>query len=56
MNGPVISRRSLIAGGVAAAALLGLGGAGRYAWATERQLLRPPGGQDEDRLLSACIR
>ncbi|WP_270299380.1 hypothetical protein [Eggerthella sinensis] len=25
MNGPVISRRSLIAGGVAAAALLGLG-------------------------------
>ncbi|MEG0418892.1 4Fe-4S dicluster domain-containing protein [Gordonibacter sp.] len=56
MNGPVISRRSLIAGGAGAAVLLSLGGLTRYAWATDKELLRPPGGQDEDRLLSACIR
>ncbi|WP_080797582.1 4Fe-4S dicluster domain-containing protein [Arabiibacter massiliensis] len=56
MNGPVISRRSLIAGSIGIAALLGLGGGVKYAWATERELLRPPGGQDEERLLSLCIR
>lgn len=57
MKGPVISRRSLVAGGVAALALVGLGGGARYAWAASpHELLRPPGGQDENRLTSLCIR
>lgn len=56
MNAPVISRRSLIIGGVGTAALLGLGGIARYAWAGSDELLRPPGGQDEAHLMGACIR
>ncbi|WP_101722303.1 4Fe-4S dicluster domain-containing protein [Eggerthella timonensis] len=56
MNAPLMTRRSLVVGGVGAALLLGLGGASRYAWATDRQLLRPPGGQDEDRFIGLCVR
>ena len=50
-----ISRREVVTGGVAVAALLALGGTG-VALAGERQLLRPPGGQDEGRLWGACIK
>lgn len=48
-----VSRRSLCIGVGGAAALLGLG-ALRYAG--HDPLVRPPGGQDESRLVSACIR
>lgn len=50
-----ISRREAVTGGVAVAAMLALGGAG-VAFAGERRLLRPPGGQDEGRLWGACIK
>lgn len=48
-----ISRRTLCAGAAGVAAMLGLG---CLKFVPESSLLRPPGGQDEDRLLSACIR
>jgi len=50
-----LSRRDLIYGACGAAVLLGVGGAARLAWAATPQL-RPPGGQDEAHLTSACIR
>lgn len=50
---PVITRRALCAGLGGTAALLGLG-AVRYAGSAP--LVRPPGGQDEEALVSACIR
>ena len=50
---PVISRRALCVGLGGTAALLGLG-AVRYAGSAP--LVRPPGGQDEEALVSACIR
>lgn len=50
---PVITRRALCVGLGGTAALLGLG-AVRYAGSAP--LVRPPGGQDEDALVSACIR
>lgn len=56
MNTPLISRRSLLIGSVGVITLLGLGGATKYAWATDRHMLRPPGGQDESYLISTCIR
>lgn len=50
-----ISRRTFLKStGIAFAALFVLGGAG--ALAKGKPLLRPPGGQDEDRFLSRCIR
>lgn len=55
MGRATISRRGLVAGGVGVAAMLALGGAGK-ALAGEQVLLRPPGGQDESRLLGACIK
>ena len=48
-----VSRRSLLIGAGGTAALLGLG-ALRYAG--HNPLVRPPGGQDESHLVSACIR
>lgn len=48
-----VSRRTLFIGVGSTAALLGLG-ALRYAG--HSPLVRPPGGQDESRLVSACIR
>ena len=48
-----ITRRALCAGGVGAAALIALGGL-RYVG--HNPLPRPPGGQDEAHLVSACIR
>ncbi|WP_281654239.1 4Fe-4S dicluster domain-containing protein [Eggerthella sinensis] len=48
-----VSRRSLVIGVGSTAALLGMG-ALRYAGHTP--LVRPPGGQDEAHLVSACIR
>ena len=50
---PVITRRALCVGLGGTAALLGLG-AVRYAGSAP--LVRPPGGQDEEALVSACIR
>lgn len=50
---PAISRRSLCAGVGAAVVLLGCGGL-KYAPSTP--CVRPPGAQDEERFLSACIR
>lgn len=48
-----LSRRALCTG-IGAAAVLGGLGALRYV--AQDQLLRPPGGQDEDHLASTCIR
>ena len=48
-----VSRRSLCIGAGGIAVLLGMG-ALRYAG--ENPLCRPPGGQDEARLIAACIR
>lgn len=48
-----VSRRSLLIGAGGTAALLGLG-ALRYAG--HNPLVRPPGGQDEAHLVSACVR
>lgn len=50
-----IDRRGFVVGGVGIAALLALGGAG-MALADEGALLRPPGGQRDDRLWSACVK
>lgn len=55
-KGPFVSRRGLLAGGAACAALLALGGGTRLAWASSPELLRPPGGQNAERLTSLCIR
>ena len=53
-KGPLdVSRRALLIGAGSTAALLGLG-ALRYAG--HNPLVRPPGGQDEAHLVSACIR
>ena len=51
--GPRVSRRTFALGAVGACAVIGLGGVKYLPSAT---LLRPPGGQDEARLVSACIR
>lgn len=51
--GAGVDRRTLFAGIGCAAAMIGLGGL-KYAGSTP--VVRPPGGQDETRLLSACIR
>ncbi|MDR1013862.1 MAG: 4Fe-4S dicluster domain-containing protein [Coriobacteriales bacterium] len=48
-----VSRRNLLIGLGGTAAFMGLG-AMRYVGSTP--LCRPPGGQDEDALLSACVR
>lgn len=48
-----MTRRMFTVGGVGAAALLVVGGL-KYVGSTP--VVRPPGGQDEDHLVSACIR
>ena len=50
-----ISRREVVTGGVAVAALLALGGTG-VALAGERQLLRPPGRPERGAFMGACIK
>jgi ferredoxin-type protein NapG len=50
-----LTRRNLIYGFVGTAVLLGLGGTARYI-VGDTPLLRPPGGQNEDHLLSTCIK
>lgn len=50
-----LTRRQLAIGAAGVVALAAVGGVGT-AFAGEESLLRPPGGQDEDRLLGACIR
>ncbi|RNL40811.1 4Fe-4S ferredoxin [Slackia equolifaciens] len=52
---PSVSRRTMVEGAVAAAAVLALGGTVK-AFAGETPQLRPPGGQDEGLLQGACIR
>lgn len=52
---PGLTRRSLIGGSIGAVALLALGG-GAKAFASDGDFLRPPGGQDYERMLGACIR
>lgn len=49
-----LDRRTFCLGVGGAAVLLGLGGGLRVAQA--RSLVRPPGGQDEERLMAMCIR
>lgn len=53
MSAAGVSRRAFIGGGVAAVCLLGLGG---VKFTASTPVVRPPGGQDEDLLASACIR
>lgn len=48
-----MTRRTLCLGVGGAAVMLGLGG---LTFVGRDPVIRPPGGQDEDRLLSACIR
>ena len=48
-----MTRRTLCLGIGGAAVMLGLGG---LKLANPQAIIRPPGGQDEDRLISACIR
>lgn len=48
-----ISRRSLCVGVLGTAALFGVGG---LSYVKRDPVVRPPGGQDESRLISACIR
>lgn len=48
-----MTRRTLCLGIGGAAVMLGLGG---LKMANPQAIVRPPGGQDEDRLISACIR
>jgi ferredoxin-type protein NapG len=50
---PGISRRTLCFGIGGAALMLALGG---LKSAVPQSIIRPPGGQDEDHLISACIR
>lgn len=52
-NKPVITRRNLCVGLGGTAALVALGG---LRLTGPEKLVRPPGGQDEERLISACIR
>lgn len=49
-----MDRRSFCIGAGGAVALLGLGGGIKLAGA--RDLVRPPGGQDEERLMAMCVR
>jgi ferredoxin-type protein NapG len=48
-----MTRRTALLGAGGAVAMLGLGG---LAFIGSDPIIRPPGGQDEDRLVSACIR
>lgn len=48
-----MTRRTLCLGIGGAAVMLGLGG---LKLANSQAIIRPPGGQDEDRLIGACIR
>ena len=48
-----LSRRAFALGGAGAAVTLALGG---FRFIPKNSLVRPPGGQDEDRLFARCIR
>lgn len=49
------SRRALLSMGASVAAMLALGGVGK-AFAGDESLLRPPGGQDNDRMWGSCLK
>ena len=48
-----MTRRTLCLGIGGAAVMLGLGG---LKYVAPQAIIRPPGGQDDERLISACIR
>ncbi|MDR3315577.1 MAG: 4Fe-4S dicluster domain-containing protein [Coriobacteriales bacterium] len=50
-----VTRRNLLLGAAGALVMVGLGGAGRFAFGNT-QLLRPPGSQGEDHFQATCIR
>lgn len=50
-----MTRRDFVGGAISLAALVGMGGASK-AFGDQSSTLRPPGGQDEDSFISACIR
>lgn len=50
-----VDRRTLVIGGLGAAAVLATGAGGK-AFAAPDSILRPPGGQNESRFLAACLR
>ena len=50
-----IVRRDFVVGSCSVVALIALGGAVK-ATASQGLLLRPPGGQDEERLIASCLR
>lgn len=52
---PGVSRRNFIAGAAGAVVVLGIGGAATLT-PTDQNILRPPGGQDEEHYIGACIR
>jgi ferredoxin-type protein NapG len=54
-HGYGLSRRGLVVGSVGVLAMLAFGGFTR-AFASNEVLLRPPGGQDANNLLGACIK
>lgn len=51
----MLTRRNVVEGAVAVAALAVVGGAG-VAFAGETDPLRPPGAQDEERFIGTCVR
>lgn len=53
MSPAAVSRRTFVGGAVGAAVLVCMGG---FKIAGNTSCIRPPGGQDEDRLVAACIR
>lgn len=51
-----LDRRSFLGGCACVAAMLGVGGLASAVGRIDDGMLRPPGGQDEARLASACVR
>ncbi len=54
-RGPTLSRRAVVGGVVGVASMFAVGG-GVKAFAGDRDFLRPPGGQDYDHFVGACIK
>jgi len=54
-NKTALSRRGFLAGGIGAAAVVGIGGIGVLTHKNEN-ILRPPGGQNESNFIGLCIR
>jgi len=52
---PSVTRRRFVEAGMGVVAMFAVGGAGK-AFAGDRGLLRPPGAQDESRVVGSCIK